>query len=290
MKRRYLLPTLVMAAASAVALEARAETLVYIHGWSSWVTDHNFQPCQDQPSCNRYWDSQLPGDVRHVGWNTATDDWRYFPVNQAVKVLNNHCRRDQGKSCSILCHSTGCPIAGKTLDVYGNNGATWNINRVLTMGSAEGGTELADVQASLLPTPLGPLTLLFAGWTGLTLQTGLVRGAYDHNDTAGVTFFHVAGYDGGSTGTAGLILGQDDGVVPFHSACGYVKVFQATQCSNDWEWVRKTKFGIPYYVQRTVARWTNHTRVEYCGRDGCDKRHDQIRSYGFQELVRAANP
>jgi hypothetical protein len=262
-----------------------SETLVYIHGWTPYITDHNFNPCQDSTDCSRYWDSgQLPGNVRHVGWNPAQDDWRHFPVNQTVRVLNEHCRGNA--SCSIVCHSTGCPIAARTLDVYGNGGASWNINRVLTLGSAEGGTELGDVVSS---TP-GMALLLLSGWTATTLQTGFVRSAYDHNNTAGVTFFHVAGYDGGSYGTALIIAGQDDGVVPFHSACGYVKAFGATQCSNDWEWVRKTSFGVPYYVMRTVARWTNHTRVEYCGRDGCDKTHSQIKAPEFQALVRKANP
>jgi hypothetical protein len=133
--------------------------------------------------------------------------------------------------------------------------------------------------------------LSLSGWTAATLQTGFVRSAYDHNNTAGVPFFHVAGYDGGSYGTALIIAGQDDGVVPFHSACGYVKAFGATQCSGDWEWVAKKVWGVTVgYVMRTVSRWDNHSRVDYCGRDGCDKTHSQIKDPEFQALVRVAQP
>jgi hypothetical protein len=303
--------------ASAQNVSPLPETLVFIHGWKAAVVDHNYNHCQDQTSCE-YWDNEVqnfqgrqtwneyqallqsscggkytPGcsyqldqawhPNRHVGWNAQTD-WRSSGViNKALAVLNSHCRRDLGQSCSIICHSTGCPIAGKTLALYGNGGQTWNINRVLTLGSAEGGTELAD----FLNTLPGTIGLLFAGWSGLYLQPSVVRSAYDHNVTAGVPFFHVAGYDGGDLAfaTSTIITGEDDGVVPLHSACGYVKAFQANYCSNDWEWVRKTSWGIPYYVMRTVSQWSMHKRVEACGRTGCYKTHGQIADQVYQALV-----
>lgn len=298
------------------------QTVVFIHGWKAAVADHDYNHCQGQPTCE-YWDNELvniqgsqsyseyqsllrhcggtyvPGcsyqlDIadkhpnRHVGWNTMSD-WRSPEVIlKAVEVLNDYCRADQGQSCSIVCHSTGCPITGKTLAVYGNNGQTWRINRVLTLGSAEGGTELADA----LATDGGQLGLIFAGFSGLTLRPSVVRAAYDHNVTAGVPFFHVAGSDAGDFAfvTSALINGEDDGVVPFHSACGYVKSFEANHCSNDWEWVRKTKWGVPYYVTQTVAQWPMHQRVEYCGREGCDKTHSQIADWVYQDLVMVQNP
>ncbi|HYO97192.1 MAG TPA: hypothetical protein VER33_21930 [Polyangiaceae bacterium] len=271
-----------------VHASAQAETMVYIHGWNPWLVKTNFQDCQDQTTCN-YWSSSHmysePNvtDIRHVGWNTLEDDWRYFPVEQARRVLDNRC---VGDSCTIICHSTGCAIAGKVLDQYGAGGSRWRVNRVLTLGSAEGGSELADLQFS----PAGVVSYLFTGPSSFWLRVGTVRGAYDHNDTAGAPFFHVAGYDGGWFLTATVLPGQDDGVVPFHSACGYVKAFWSTQCSNDWEWVRKTSWGVPYYVQRTVARWTNHTRVEYCGRDGCNQHHLDIYKPEFQKIAVRETP
>jgi hypothetical protein len=218
-----------------------------------------------------------------VGWDTYQDDWRNFPVRQARAVLDARC---VGDSCTIVCHSAGCPIAGKVLDQYGEGGSRWRINRVLTLGSAEGGTEIANT--SFVVDTL--LALLVGGPSAVYLNTGSVRGAYDHNDTAGAPFLHVAGYDGGWFGTALVLPGQDDGVVAFHSACGYVKPFWSTQCSNDWEWVKKKSFGVSYYVMRTVARWANHGRVEYCGRDGCNQHHIGIMHTEFQRLATRANP
>lgn len=266
-----------------------AETLIYIHGWNPWISATDFQACQDQTYCSYwgntdavYWDPAVQ-EIRHVGWNTLTDDWRYFPVEQARRELDTRC---VGSSCSIVCHSTGCAIAGKVLDTYGAGGTRWKINRVLTLGSGEGGSELADAQF----TPIGAVSYLFTGPSSFFLRVGTVRGAYDHNDTAGAAFLHVAGYDGGWFGTAALLPGQDDGVEAFHSACGYVKPFSATQCSNDWEWVRKTSWGVPYYVMRTVSRWTNHDRVQYCGRNGCNQHHIGIMHQEFQKLVVAPAP
>jgi hypothetical protein len=171
-----------------------------------------------------------------------------------------------------------CPITAATLDIYGGGSAPrWRINRVLALGSAEGGTEIASAGGIILDS-------------AAYLTPAYVRGAYDHHDTAGTPFFHVAGYDTGDWPFAAFLPGQDDGIIAFHSACGYVKVFSATQCSNDWEWVRKTSWGVPYYVMREVARWTNHARVEYCGRDGCDKSHMQLVNTEFQNLAPAASP
>jgi hypothetical protein len=292
------------------ALSGPRETVIFVHGWKSYLVSHRFTDCQNQTTCNGYWDSQIdPGayNTRHVGWDTGEDDWRDFPVNQTIRMFNEHCRADQGKRCSVICHSTGCPITGKVLSEHGYqtlqtaNGpdrvVNWNIRRVLTLGSAEGGTELGDYVATnssspeeLLGAPVSLLGTAFAGWTAWTLQTGLVRGAYDHNETSGVQFFHVAGYDGGSLGTATIIPGQDDGVVPFHSACGYVTAFGATQCSNDYTMTWVGPWYARKWVARTVAQWTNHQRVEYCGRDGCDKTHGQIADTEFQSLIAVDKP
>jgi hypothetical protein len=268
---------------------AKAEMLVYIHGWNVVAIKTDFTECQDQTYCD-YWGSTSsvrsePGvtGIRHVGWDTYEDDWRYDPVWRARDVLDARC---VGESCTIICHSAGCPIAGKVLDQYGAGGSRWRINRVLTLGSAEGGTEIASSNLDAA-TLLGRLV---GGPSGSSLSVSTVRGAYDHNDTAGVPFLHVAGYDGGWFLTAAVLPGQDDGVVTFHSACGYVKPFWSTQCSNDWEWVRKTSWGVPYYVMRTVGRWANHDRVEYCGRDGCNQHHIGIMHTEFQRLAMRASP
>jgi hypothetical protein len=267
---------------------AAAQTLLYAHGWLPSGEDLSWSNNTEYRSGYPW--GALPRGSINIAWNTGSN-WMNA-VGNAKTTLDARCLRSAGQSCTVVCHSTGCPITAATLDIYGteNGVPRWNVNRVLALGSAEGGTELAT-SALMANVAVGMF-----GFDGVVtssvqyLSPSYVRGAYDHNDTAGTTFFHVAGYDGGSYGTALLLPGQDDGTVPFHSACGYVKSFSATQCSNDWEWVRKTKFGVPYYVMREVARWTNHTRVEYCGRDGCDKTHMQLVDAQFQNLATVENP
>jgi hypothetical protein len=284
------------------ASPARAEQYVYVHGWTASGAD--LTSCTSRDTCPRYWKEQLSGvPVHHVGWNTAAN-WSESGVSNMVSVLDSSCSRSRASdACTIICHSTGCPIAGAALDWYGEGGARWRVTRVLTLGSAEGGTELASTGAGLnayarllQDSFLNGLGEAF-GFDGDVvnpsaryLTPGYVRDRYDHNDTAGVPFFHVAGYDGGSYGAALILPGQDDGVVPFHSACGYVKAFSSTQCSNDWEWATKKVWGVTVPVMRNVAQWQMHQRVEYCGRDGCDKRHDQLLYLQFQALAPVPNP
>ncbi|HEX2872981.1 MAG TPA: hypothetical protein VHP33_17085 [Polyangiaceae bacterium] len=270
-----------------IGSHAKAETLIYAHGWLPGGNDLSW--ANNTSSSSGYPWGSMPSGAVNIAWNTGAN-WTQAIAN-AKTTLDARCSRAAGQSCTVVCHSTGCPITAAALDIHGTSGGVprWRINRVLTLGSAEGGTELASTGAMA--------NVVASIWGGSVvtpsvsyLSPSYVRGAYDHNDTAGSAFFHVAGYDGGSYGSAGLLPGQDDGVVPFHSACGYVKVFSATQCSNDWEWVRKTSWGVPYYVMREVARWTNHTRVEYCGRDGCDKTHMQLVANEFQNLATVPNP
>lgn len=256
---------------------ALATTFVYVHGWT--LSARDFTDCTYQSSClrddgsSRYFDEELEvdgvNDRRvHFGWNTAVD-WRQGNSERMASFFDDVCRDG---SCTVICHSTGCAMTARTLDYYGEGGSRWRVNRVLALASSEGGSELGS----------------FHGGSGAFITPSVVRGAYDHNDTAGVPFFLVAGYDGGAQ--SALLPGQDDGTVAFHSACGYVKVFSSSQCSNDWEWANKCYWWGCVPVQRTVGQWANHKRVEYCGRDGCDKNHDQLKAREFQELARVANP
>jgi hypothetical protein len=285
-----------MAAALALSVSlstaAYAETYVYVHGWLPAGDDLS---SENNGTYSRYaWGKPtLPGTV-FVGWNTG-NDWRGGAAN-AVATLDARCSRSNpAASCTIICHSMGCAVTGLTLDAYGTTSGTprWRINRVLALGSGEGGSELGNLGST------NDAIAFFGRVWGFDTQIvtsslrytapGVVRPAYDHNDTAGTPWFHVAGYNGDFWSSA-LLPGQDDGVVAFHSACGYVKVFSSTDCSNDWEWVRKTSFGVPYYVQRTVARWTNHSRVNYCGRDGCNHTHMFLTNREFQDLATVPSP
>ena len=151
----------------------------------------------------------------------------------------------------------GCAVTGFTLDVYGTTSGTprWRVNRVLALASGEGGSELGSLSSTndaiaFFGRVFGLDTRIVTSSLRYTTP-GVVRPAYDHNDTAGSPWFHVAGYNGDFF-SSGLLPGQDDGVVAFHSACGYVKVFSSTECSNDWEWVLKTAGAFP---TTSSARW-----------------------------------
>jgi hypothetical protein len=302
--------------------EVRSATTIYVHGWTP--ADRQLSQCNDQQTC-KYWKESLDGKTVHVGWGSATEIWYEQPVQTAKGIFDKYCR---ASSCSIICHSTGCPITAKALDVYGTEyvGSTvyqqtcgnqygtttalvsscpnyapgvpctcraisttstirrWKIDRVLALGSAEGGSELgAGVSVDLLLKVYGYDTGY--SMTRAYLLPDTVRAQYDHHDTAGVPFFMVAGYNGSAA--SAVLPGQDDGVVAYHSACAYSKVFSATQCSSDWEWVYK---GWGVYVMREVSQWTNHRRVEYCGREGCNQTHTSLMSAEFQNLVRADVP
>jgi len=288
MKRTLM--TLALPASSLYSAAAQAETYVYVHGWLP--SGANLSSENNSYSSSYPWGTTIGWPI-HVGWDTGSD-WRNGVAN-AKATLDARClRTTPGASCTVVCHSTGCAVMGRTMDVHGTVNGTprWRVNRVLALASAEGGSELGTIfgdtvkMADMVGSVFG-----FSGPVTPSLQfltPSVVRSAYDHNDTAGTAWLHVAGFDGhlGSF----LLPGQDDGIVSFHSACGYVKVFGATQCSNDWEWVRKTSWGVPYYVMREVARWTNHGRVNYCGRDGCDKDHMGLLGFNYQNLATQAAP
>lgn len=264
---------------SAAALAA--DTMIYAHGWTPNGADLTYT---NNSTYSPYaWGTTSPGAI-HIGWNTG-DDWRRS-ISNAVTVFDTRCSRAAGQSCTVICHSTGCPITSAALDIHGWNGSVprWRINRVLALASSEGGSELGAANATL---DMLAATFGYGPYHSSRqfLIPAIVRPAYDHNDTATTPVLHVAGYDGNLASIR--IPGQDDGVVGFHSACGYVKVFGATECSNDYEWVYK---GWGVYVMRTVAQWQNHKRVEYCGRDACDKSHMQLVDKQFQDLALVSNP
>ena len=238
------------------------DKIVYIHGFTtSQRAAFNGAPdgtglelCNNRRSCS-YWFDQLSGDVVHVGWASSVDDWRNRPVSIMVNMLNNNCR---GNSCTIICHSTGCAITGKAIADFGNR-FNWRINRVLTLGSAEGGSELANF-ANLI------------GSNGRYITPSIVRGAYNHNTTRGIPFFMGAGFDGNFSSF--LLPGEDDGTVAFHSACGYVRNISANRCDRN----------------RRAGKWANHVNLSFCGSRGCDEDHTSIRSLRYQRRALANNP
>ncbi len=255
-------------------------TYIKIHGW--WEG----KDCTST-DCNAWPYGTVLNHTEAVTWNTS-QDWRTEGVSRLQASLNDNCRWGTNR-CVVICHSTGCAITAKLLDA--RNGS-WPIEKVLALGSAEGGSEVAERMSGL------------GFGDGIQhITPSVVRNAYDHNDTGGVPFIHLAGYDSSDTRwfvllgglamafTPAVVLpGEDDGVVAFHSACAYSQVFVSTMCSNDYTWVwRKTWYGMKY-VTRGVAQWSNHARSEYCGRDGCNKTHMQLTGAEFQNQAKVDEP
>ncbi|MEQ9364749.1 MAG: hypothetical protein RIF32_10915 [Leptospirales bacterium] len=258
-----------------------AEKNVYIHGFQlTNIQAATVNECQGRNDCQNYWKDLTPENHHvHVGWK-ASMPWPYYGVPRTLEVLNNHCRNDY---CQVICHSTGCPIVAYVLDKYSG----YKIRRVVTLGSAEGGSELATYGSAvkILSTFLSPWAIaieLLTGTGNYYLGPGYVRGAYNHNDTRGVNFYMNAGYKGGVLAVA--LPGEDDGVVSMHSACGYNTSFSATKCIGDWRWCTKYKKScpwrgcpkIPYPGKCTVGQWSRHYRASISGNDGHKAKHGEM--------------
>jgi predicted alpha/beta hydrolase family esterase len=266
MYKKYFLMLAIFLFAQCAHAQLLPVRYIMIHGWWEGM-DCTTENCTTWPDTNT-----LNYKV-YVNWNTS-QDWRKEGVSRLKTTLNDECRWGSTR-CVIVCHSTGCAITGKLLDMQ----HSWPVEKVLALGSAEGGSEVAELASGI---GMG---------SGLQhITPSIVRNAYDHNDTGGVPFIHLAGYDSGGSAAATILPGQDDGTVAFHSACAYSQVFSSTWCSNDYTWVwRSTWYGAKY-VQRGVAQWSNHARSEYCGRDGCNKTHMQLTQPQFQDQAKVEEP
>ena len=130
--------------------------------------------------------------------------------------------------CYVAAHSAGNLQVGYALSMYGgstrskknatpgasgtcgNSGGTqtgWNIKWVDIAAGAGGGSELSDVGSWAVSEPLVS-----------DLKTTTARAMYDHNQTRAKWFNMYAGAKG--TLYSGILPGQDDEAVAYHSAGG----------------------------------------------------------------------
>jgi hypothetical protein len=178
---------------------------LYVHGRTAGTTGCNVS--QPTPSGWSYWGGQVRPGVNPVPVNY--DGTAHISVsNPTVRsYLDAYC--SGANSCYVACHSAGCAQIGYALDLYGAN-ARWNVIWIDAAGSAEGGTELSDY-----------LSWASCDALGGDLKTGTVRAMYNHSDLRGVWEYLFAGAKGAIYSFA--LSGDDDGVVPFHSAGGMSK-------------------------------------------------------------------
>ncbi|SHH15530.1 hypothetical protein [Massilia sp. CF038] len=146
--------------------------------------------------------------------------------------------------CYVATHSAGDLMLGYTLANYGgssrmkknavagsggvcsNSDGTaqtgWNIKWVRTASGAAGGTELADAGSWALSEPLVK-----------DLKTSTARAMYNHSSTRSVWFYMYAGAKG--TAYSGILPGQDDEVVAYHSTGGVAGSSGGSYCNpSDW--------------------------------------------------------
>lgn len=190
-----------------------------------------------------YWGStSTPAGVNKqaVNWNGTQ---RIAVENGRIRdALDCFCT---GKNwCYIAVHSAGDLQVGYALSLYGGtarpkknatpdssgvcgnlDGSTqtgWNIKWVDVASGAGGGSELADMGDWAMSEPLVS-----------DLVTTTARALYDHNTTRSLWFYRFAGAKG--TVYSGILPGQDDEVVAYHSSGGVSGSSGSSQC-NPGNW------------------------------------------------------
>ena len=190
-----------------------------------------------------YWG---PGTTA-AGVNKKSVNWdgRSSIASQSGKIRDAFdCFCTGSNWCYVATHSAGDLIVGYTLANYGassrlkknavasSNGICgnsdgsaqtgWNIKWVRAASGAGGGSELSDVGSWTTSEPLVA-----------DLKTTTARAMYNHNSTAGVWFYMYAGAKG--TAYSGILPGQDDEAVAYHSTGGVSGSGGGSYCNpSDW--------------------------------------------------------
>ena len=211
---------------------------VYATNYSLWIHGRNGRGAIGNYQDFTYWgpDSVNAGvNKRAVNWDGRN---RISATNSVIRdALDCHCTGSNW--CYIAAHSAGDNQIGYALSLYGGStrevknpdasctgtGATqtgWNIKWVDVASGAGGGSELADNGDWLLSEPLVN-----------DLVTTNARALYNHNVTASKWFYMFAGAKG--TLYSGILPGQDDEVVSYHSTGGVSGSSGGSYCNpSDW--------------------------------------------------------
>lgn len=190
-----------------------------------------------------YWGpSSTPAGVnkKAVNW-----DGRSSIASQSGKLRDAlDCFCTGANWCYIVTYSAGDLMMGYTLANYGgsmrtkknaspnssgvcgdSDGGTqagWNIKWVRAAAGAAGGSELSDAGSWTTSEPLVQ-----------DLKTSTARAMYNHNDTRNIWFYMYAGARGSFY--SGLLPGQDDEVVAYHSSGGVAGSSGRSLCNpRDW--------------------------------------------------------
>ncbi|MGA9522097.1 MAG: hypothetical protein WBV82_11565 [Myxococcaceae bacterium] len=227
-----------------------------------------------------------------AGVNKRAVNWDGYSkiADQNVHIRNAlDCYCTGENWCYVAVHSAGNLHIGYALSLYGgtrrnkknavpnasgvcgdSDGSTqvgWNIKWVDVASGAGGGSELADRGNWTTSEPLVS-----------DLVTTTARALYDHNLTRSRWFYMFAGAKG--TFYSGMLPGQDDEAVSYHSSGGVSGSSGGSYCNpGDW-WCNDLTMGTNA-CEGGRAKWSWHT-VQF--RDD-DEAYDHYASGNWEGIV-----
>ena len=217
---------------------------VYATNYSLWINGrNNNNAAQGNHADFTYWG---PASA-NAGVNKKSVNWDGYShvsdQNYRIRdALDCYCTGTNW--CYVAAHSAGDLQIGYAMSLFGGtarsvknatpnaggvcsntDGSTqtgWNIKWVDVAAGAGGGSELANLGSWAVADPL----------TG-DRKTATARALYDHNQTRAKWFYMFAGAQGAIQ--SGLMPGQDDQAVAYHSAGGVSGSGGAGYCNpSDW--------------------------------------------------------
>ncbi len=223
---------------------------VYATNYSLWINGRNGSGAVGNYADFTYWG---PAGTA-AGVNKKSVNWdgynRVSTQNYRIRdALDCYCTGTNW--CYVAAHSAGNLQIGYALSLFGGStrnvknaspsasgtcgdaGGTqtgWNIKWVDVAAGAGGGSELSDAGSWAVSEPLVS-----------DLKTSTARAMYDHNQTRAKWFYMYTGAKG--TLYSGVLSGQDDEAVAYHSAGGVSGTGGAGFCNpSDW-WCNDLTLG-----------------------------------------------
>ena len=254
--------------AAIAALSLLAGTEASAKKYSLWIHGRNGGTTQ---SGNENELSKGGTSATPAGVNKKAVNWR---GDQRISVENYRvrdaldCFCTGANWCYIAAHSAGNLQIGYALSLYGGSarykknavpnasgvcgntdGTTqvgWNIKWVDVASGAAGGSELADHGDWAVSDPIVS-----------DLVTTKARALYNHNTTRSVWFYMFAGAKG--TAYSGILPGQDDEAVAYHSTGGVSGSSGGSYCNpGDWFCGGTLNLGTQACSDGR-AKWSFHT-------------------------------
>ena len=149
------------------------------------------------------------------------NNWCYIATHSAGDLMMGYTLANYGTSSRLKKNASpnGSGVCGNS---DGTSQAGWNIKWVRAASGAGGGSELSDAGSWTTSEPLVK-----------DLKTTTARAMYNHNNTANVWFYMYAGAKG--TAYSGILPGQDDEAVAYHSSGGVAGSSGGSYCNpSDW--------------------------------------------------------